>query len=198
VKTASLAERVAAVEAELDSVKKRQKTITTYDAAGGRLLLSASRVDPNSLLKLVSVPVPPDVLGLVQQWRTCEKEDALQVTDLAYMKSVLKLNLKYESTLQNLAFKVCQSLSVGLIGRHVLDTHSKNFYKHPTAKIDVSLSASDMVRLLCTFNYVLLTSLVMPFHYFSLQAFWPTLVSPMELKTTLNSQTAYKEAAGQV
>ena len=43
-----------------------------------------------------------------------------------------------------MALKTCQLLS----SLYVIDTHKANYYKDPTAKIDVSLSNSEMVRLL--------------------------------------------------
>jgi hypothetical protein len=41
---------------------------------------------------------------------------------------------------------VFKKLAVSLpLSHHILDTHLKDFYKAPTAKIDVSLSTSDKV-----------------------------------------------------
>ncbi len=76
----------------------------------------------------------------------------------------------------------------------MLDTHLSDYYKNPTAKIDVSLSDSEEVRMspsksCCSkFGYARSVS----------QARWPTLVSAMELKTELSSVAAYKTVVGQV
>jgi hypothetical protein len=70
-----------------------------------------------------------------ESWQLTPKQDNYPCTGLKYVGSTF---------FQPLVFHVCRILKGS--GMHVLDTHERDYYKVPTAKIDVSLSASEHVR----------------------------------------------------
>ena len=66
---------------------------------------------------------------------------------------------------QVLAFKLFQCLARPNVGLtlQILDTHKSNYYKNPTAKIDLALSASPLVSaLMVHLSYYISTSVHLP------------------------------------
>eukprot|EP00611_Tribonema_gayanum_P012108 TRINITY_DN2265_c0_g1_i4.p1 TRINITY_DN2265_c0_g1~~TRINITY_DN2265_c0_g1_i4.p1 ORF type:complete len:596 (-),score=102.79 TRINITY_DN2265_c0_g1_i4:206-1993(-) len=146
---------VAEVKREFKRLKGATTTTTTH-ADIGKALLDTSRVcdfaevlpdmGELKLSELVQAALPH-----VADWGSATEEKELQAMFFDACKAML-LVIKSQLT--------------------ALDTHKSNYYKHPTAKIDVALS-------LCP------------------QALWASHGAPAELKTTFLASSKYTTAVGQ-